>query len=101
MTFLREPQGDAEIPCRPDCGACCTAPSISSAIPGMPDGKPAGVPCVQLDERRRCRLFADPRRPLVCRSLLPRQSMCGGNVDMAMAFLTALEAVTTPEVISQ
>ncbi|MGU7695722.1 YkgJ family cysteine cluster protein, partial [Escherichia coli] len=27
--------------CRPDCGACCTAPSISSPIPGMPDGKPA------------------------------------------------------------
>ncbi|NYZ53719.1 YkgJ family cysteine cluster protein, partial [Escherichia coli] len=27
--------------CRPGCGACCTAPSISSPIPGMPDGKPA------------------------------------------------------------
>ncbi|ENR9132482.1 TPA: YkgJ family cysteine cluster protein, partial [Shigella flexneri] len=22
--------------CRPGCGACCTAPSISSPIPGMP-----------------------------------------------------------------
>ncbi|HLV28200.1 MAG TPA: YkgJ family cysteine cluster protein, partial [Burkholderiaceae bacterium] len=27
--------------CRPHCGACCTAPSISSPIPGMPQGKPA------------------------------------------------------------
>jgi Fe-S-cluster containining protein len=39
--------------CRPGCGACCIAPSISSPIPGMPvvDGisKPAGVRCVQLD----------------------------------------------------
>ncbi|MES1987412.1 MAG: YkgJ family cysteine cluster protein, partial [Pseudomonadota bacterium] len=24
--------------CRPDCGACCTAPSINSPIPGMPNG---------------------------------------------------------------
>ena len=36
------------IACRTGCGACCIAPSISSPIPGMPDGKPAGVPCVQL-----------------------------------------------------
>ncbi|MFN3713492.1 MAG: YkgJ family cysteine cluster protein [Alcanivoracaceae bacterium] len=96
MTFLRQPQNDAEIPCRPDCGACCTAPSISSAIPGMPQGKPAGIPCVQLDERRRCRLFGDPGRPQVCRSLLPRQSMCGVDAVMAMAYLGALEASTTP-----
>ncbi|WP_429347626.1 hypothetical protein [Paraburkholderia sp. Clong3] len=27
--------------CRPDCGACCIAPSISSPIPGMPNGKPS------------------------------------------------------------
>jgi Fe-S-cluster containining protein len=27
------------INCRLGCGACCIAPSISSAIPGMPKGK--------------------------------------------------------------
>jgi hypothetical protein len=27
--------------CRPGCGACCIAPSITSPIPGMPDGKPS------------------------------------------------------------
>ncbi|HNV09555.1 MAG TPA: YkgJ family cysteine cluster protein, partial [Dokdonella sp.] len=27
--------------CRSGCGACCIAPSISSPIPGMPNGKPA------------------------------------------------------------
>ncbi len=30
---------------------------ISSPIPGMPNGKPAGVPCVQLDEQLRCKNF--------------------------------------------
>ncbi|HEY9209172.1 MAG TPA: YkgJ family cysteine cluster protein, partial [Acidovorax sp.] len=25
------------LACRAGCGACCTAPSISSPIPGMPD----------------------------------------------------------------
>ena len=34
--------------CRAGCGACCIAISISSPIPGMPLGKPAGVRCVQL-----------------------------------------------------
>ncbi|MCH1995921.1 YkgJ family cysteine cluster protein, partial [Achromobacter xylosoxidans] len=38
----------ASLACRPGCGACCIAPSITRPIPGMPDGKPAGVPCIQL-----------------------------------------------------
>jgi hypothetical protein len=29
----------AGMDCRPQCGACCVAPSISSPIPGMPHGK--------------------------------------------------------------
>ncbi|NBX68342.1 MAG: YkgJ family cysteine cluster protein, partial [Proteobacteria bacterium] len=35
--------------CRIGCGACCIAPSISSPLPGMPHGKPAGVRCVNLN----------------------------------------------------
>ncbi|HHU7494022.1 TPA: hypothetical protein ACUK77_002281 [Escherichia coli] len=46
--------------CRPGCGACCTAPSISSPIPGMPDGKPANTPCIQLDEQQRALRSAYP-----------------------------------------
>ena len=49
--------------CRPGCGACCTAPSISSPIPGMPLGKPAGVRCIQLGDDARCRIFGQPERP--------------------------------------
>ena len=81
--------------CRPDCGACCTAPSISSAIPGMPSGKPAGVPCVQLDERMRCRLFGRPERPAVCLSLQPEPGMCGNDATHAVAWLTRLELLTS------
>ena len=46
--------------CRVGCGACCIALSISSPIPGMPNGKPAGVRCVQLTPDNRCLLFGQP-----------------------------------------
>ncbi|MBK4714145.1 MULTISPECIES: YkgJ family cysteine cluster protein [Tenebrionibacter/Tenebrionicola group] len=82
--------------CRPDCGACCTAPSITSAIPGMPHGKPANVPCVQLDARQRCRLFGSPQRPAVCAGLQPTREMCGDARAQAMAYLIHLEALTAP-----
>ncbi len=87
------------LTCRPGCGACCTAPSISSAIPGMPQGKPAGVPCVQLDEQLRCRLFGRPERPAVCGQLQPSAEMCGPHDDggtHARVFLARLEALTRP-----
>jgi len=84
------------LPCRPQCGACCIAPSISSAIPGMPGGKPAGVRCVQLDDADRCRLFGDPQRPTVCSSLTPSADMCGNRREVAMAWLERLELATTP-----
>ncbi len=80
--------------CRPTCGACCVAPSISSPIPGMSGGKPAGVRCVQLLPDLRCALFGRPERPAVCVSFRPTAEMCGGSQREALAFLTALEAAT-------
>ena len=80
--------------CRIGCGACCIAPSISSPIPGMPQGKPAGVRCIQLDEANRCRLFGKPERPEVCRRLRPEPSMCGNSRAQAMRILTRLEIST-------
>jgi Fe-S-cluster containining protein len=82
--------------CRPGCGACCTAPSISTPIPGMPQGKPAGVRCTQLDEQERCRLFGKPERPMVCGSLRPSEEMCGENRAHAMRWLLLLERETQP-----
>ncbi len=86
-----------KLVCRPGCGACCTAPSISSPIPGMPNGKPAGEPCIHLDKDFRCRIFHSPDRPAVCASLQPSAEMCGSCRSDAMAFLENLEQQTTPQ----
>jgi hypothetical protein len=82
--------------CRPGCGACCIAPSISSPIPGMPHGKPAGIPCVQLLPDYRCALFGKPERPAVCVSLRPTETMCGPSREEALEYLAALEHATHP-----
>jgi Fe-S-cluster containining protein len=80
--------------CRGGCAACCIAPSISSPIPGMPDGKAAGVRCVQLDGADRCRIFGRPERPAVCVGLRPSAEMCGSNQGEALAYLRRLERLT-------
>ncbi len=82
--------------CRPGCGACCIALSISSPIPGMPHGKPAGVRCVQLTDDNLCRLFGHPDRPEVCQRLQPSIEMCGQTAEEAYIWLTALERLTAP-----
>lgn len=82
--------------CRERCGACCIAPSITSPIPGMPFGKPAGMPCVQLDDDYRCRLFGQPDRPRFCASLNPQASMCGEDRREAFSIIDALELATQP-----
>lgn len=82
--------------CRPHCAACCIAPSISSPIPGMPNGKPAGVRCVQLDEHDRCKIFGRPERPAVCGSLQPSEDMCGDSREQALRWLGRLDAETRP-----
>ena len=87
------------ITCRLGCGACCTAPSISSPIPGMPQGKPAGVPCVQLDAQLRCKIFGQPERPAVCGQLQASREMCGERDEggaHARLFLARLEEQTRP-----
>ncbi|MGZ3181161.1 MAG: YkgJ family cysteine cluster protein [Telluria sp.] len=86
----------AKPTCRPHCAACCIAPSISSPIPGMPEGKPAGARCVQLDEEDRCRIFGRPERPAVCSSLQPSAELCGENREQALRWLGWLERETGP-----
>lgn len=82
--------------CRPRCAACCIAPSISSPIPGMPNGKPAGIPCVQLTADLRCALFGRPERPAVCGSLQPSAVMCGDSREQALRWLGHLDHATQP-----
>lgn len=83
--------------CRIGCAACCIAPSISSTIPGMAEGKPAGERCVQLTMDNRCRLFGQPERPVVCGSLRPSLEMCGLSDEAAMEYLLQLEWATRAE----
>lgn len=82
--------------CRIGCGACCIAPSISSPIPGMPAGKPAGVRCAQLTPDNRCAIFGRPERPACCSGLRPAPEMCGAGADEALAILLRLEEATRP-----
>lgn len=76
--------------CRPGCGACCIAPSISSL------DKPAGVACVHLDDALRCRIFTSPERPACCAGLQAAADMCGDSRQHAMLWLADLEARTCP-----
>ncbi|MDP5254733.1 MULTISPECIES: YkgJ family cysteine cluster protein [unclassified Vibrio] len=80
--------------CRLGCGACCIAPSISSPIPGMPKGKPAGVRCVQLDDNNLCRLFGKKERPDVCAQFKACPDICGQNNTQALENITFLETLT-------
>ncbi|AKL94761.1 flagellin N-methylase [Clostridium aceticum] len=80
--------------CRLGCAACCIAPSISSAIPGMPEGKPAGVRCIQLTSDNKCKLFEKEDRPAVCMNLKPSNEMCGKTAKEAYSYLEDLEKST-------
>lgn len=80
--------------CRLGCGACCIAPSISSPIPGMPQGKKAGERCIQLDENNLCKLFGDESRPKVCSDFSASIDVCGSNDEQALFLITELEQMT-------
>jgi hypothetical protein len=74
--------------CRPGCGACCIAPSISSL------GKPAGTACRHLAPDWRCTVFGLPERPACCSGLQPSPEMCGSTREQALAWLAELERRT-------
>jgi Fe-S-cluster containining protein len=80
--------------CRSGCGACCIAPSMSSAIPGMPAGKPAGIRCAQLTADLRCALFGLTARPSCCSGLQASEEMCGNTREEALDRLDRLEVST-------
>ena len=62
----------------------------------MPNGKPAGVRCIQLDDRNRCMIFGQPERPAVCRNLKPEAAMCGRSAAEAMRTIAAWEIASAP-----
>lgn len=78
--------------CHSSCGACCIAPEISSPLPNMPKGKPAGERCVNLDENLRCKAYE--LRPAVCRQFNADPFTCGGSHDEALKLIGELERAT-------
>ena len=69
--------------CREGCGACCIAPSISTPLPGMPNGKPAGERCLHLSVDYLCGLFGQPQRPAVCGDFKADTEVCGSSREEA------------------
>jgi hypothetical protein len=63
----------------------------------MPQGKPAGVRCVQLGADQRCAIFRQPERPAVCAGLQPSPEMCGETREYAISWLARLDAQTRPD----
>jgi len=80
--------------CRPGCGACCIAPSISTASPKHPHGKFAGTRCGHLDADNLCELFQSELRPRVCSSFAASVEVCGANRQQALTILNQLEILT-------
>ncbi len=95
-SFAAATTRNTAMACRPRCAACCIAPSITSALPGMPAGKPAGVRCPHLTASLACGLFGRPERPAVCAGLQPSREMCGDSREHALVWLTRLEHLTRP-----
>ncbi len=62
----------------------------------MPDGKPAGVRCIQLADDNRCNIFGQPERPAFCGGLQPSDEMCGSSREHAVHWLAELERLTAP-----
>lgn len=81
----------ARMACRSGCAACCIAPSISTPLPGLPRGKPAGVPCPHLTAALGCALFGRAERPRVCVQFRPEPAVCGADRAEALRLLGALE----------
>jgi Fe-S-cluster containining protein len=76
--------------CRENCAACCIALSISSPIPGMPDGKPAGVRCIHLLEDLSCNIYNSGTKPKVCDDFKAEAEFCGSDREEAMRILFSL-----------
>jgi len=64
----------------------------------MPEGKPAGVRCVQLGADLRCAIFGQADRPACCSGLRPSLEMCGTEPTHALQWLARLELATQPGV---
>ena len=49
----------------------------------MPDGKPAGIRCIQLTDDLKCAIFGLPTRPAVCIGFKADELYCGNSAEDA------------------
>ena len=60
----------------------------------MPDGKPAGVRCYNLDDNNCCLIHGTEEYPDVCRAFSATPELCGKSNKEAYERLGELEALT-------
>lgn len=96
-TVFKTRVNENKMECRPHCAVCCTVISISSPLPGMPNGKPAGVRCVNLDDDMRCRIFGKPERPRICGAFAPDETICGKSRAEAVRIIAGLEGLNADD----
>jgi hypothetical protein len=56
----------------------------------MPEGKPAGVRCINLLNDYRCAIYNDPGYPKVCTGFRAELEFCGSSREEAMKILGSL-----------
>jgi hypothetical protein len=63
----------------------------------MPNGKPAGVACINLDPiNYSCVIWGQSTYPEVCRQFMPCADACGDNREQALHLIETLEQQTNP-----
>lgn len=83
-----------ENECRKGCAACCIVISITSPLPGMPNGKAAGIRCVNLNSYNICTIHEKENYPKVCRNFKFDPDYCGRKNEEAFEKLAELENQT-------
>jgi hypothetical protein len=56
----------------------------------MPDGKEAGVRCINLLDDYRCAIYNEPGYPKVCSGFNAEPEFCGSSQEEAMRILGSL-----------
>jgi uncharacterized protein len=56
----------------------------------MPEGKPAGMRCIHLQENLKCAIYTNPEKPKVCDDFKAEPDFCGSTREEALRILSSL-----------
>jgi uncharacterized protein len=65
-------------------------------MPGMPEGKPAGVRCIHLHDDYSCAIYNQSSKPKVCTDFKAEPEFCGSDREEAMRILFSLSDSSQP-----